>query len=99
MLISECGAEQCQKLTAKHPAEHSNRKEEAFPGSDPASAIEGDAAGRYEAMQMWMIKKLLVPCMQHRQKPDVGSEPAGIGGDGEQRLGNGLKKQVVNHLR
>jgi hypothetical protein len=44
-------------------------------------------------------KKLLVPRMDHCQKSDAGSEPAGIGGDGEQRLGNSLEKQVVNHLR
>ena len=37
--------------------------------------------------------------MQYGQKADTGSEPPGIGGDVEQRLGNGLEEQVVNHLR
>jgi hypothetical protein len=48
---------------------------------------------------MWMMQKLLIPRMQYGQESDSGSEPVGIGGDGEQRLGNRIEKQVVNHLR
>jgi hypothetical protein len=45
-----------------------------------------------------VMQDLLAPRMQYGQKADAGSEPARICCDGEQRLGNGLKKQVVNHL-
>jgi hypothetical protein len=50
-------------------------------------------------MQMGVMQQLLVPGMQHGQKADSGSEAAWIGGNGEQRLGDGLEQQIVNRLR
>src|ERR1051326_6203080 len=36
--------------------------------------------------------------MEHGEEADFGAEVSGIAGDGEQRLGDGLKEEVVDGL-
>ena len=88
-----------EEFTPEHSAEHANRQEESLSGTDPARSIRRDTPSGNEAVQVWMVKEFLVPGMQNGQKPDAGSEPSWIGGNGEQGLGDGPKQQVVNHHR
>ena len=43
-------------------------------------------------MHMGMMQESLAPGVQNRQKPDLGAEMFGIGGDLEEGLGHGPKK-------
>ena len=50
-------------------------------GSDPAAAIEGDPAGRHDAVGMGVVVEGLTPAVQHGGDPDPRPEVLGIGGD------------------
>ncbi len=49
-------------------------------------------------MQMRMIVQILSPGMQDGEETERGSQMAPVAGDGEQGLGGGAKKQVVELL-
>src|SRR6202158_1104797 len=46
-----------------------------------------------------MKMQVLAPGVQHGKKADGGAEVSGIGGDGEQSFGSGLKQNSVNLSR
>ena len=65
--------------------------------ADPTGLIWGDAAGGNQAVQVRMRTHLLVPGVQHRQEADLGSDPARIGGQGEQGFGGCLEEHAIHH--
>jgi hypothetical protein len=42
-----------------------------------------------------MVQQVLAPGVQHREETDLGTEMPWIGGDLQQRLGNGAEQQAV----
>jgi hypothetical protein len=50
-------------------------------------------------MQMWMKMQVLTPGVQHVEEADGGAEMFGIGGNGQQSFGSGLKQDAVNPSR
>ena len=65
---------------------------------DPAGAVGGEAAAGHDAMQVRMEMQVLTPSVQHGQEADGGAEMLGVGGDGEQSLGSGLKQDGIDLL-
>src|SRR5665213_2417137 len=47
-------------------------------------------------MNVRMMLELLVPCVQHAEKSDLGTELPGVAGDFKQRLGAGPEQQGIH---
>ncbi len=94
------GTEGVVQLFEEEPAEQArqnpHRQEEAGAAGDPALAIGGDAAARHHAMHMGMMQQVLSPGVQDGEEADLGAQVLGIGGDGAQGFGAGVKEQVVD---
>src|SRR5271156_6848931 len=58
--------------------------------------IRSDAAGGNDAVDMGMKLQALIPAMEHAEETDLGSEMPRIASDLKQRLGTGVKEQVVD---
>ena len=80
-------AQACHELTAEHAAEDLHRQEEVMPSWNPMAVVWGQAAGRDDAVDMWMVQQLLIPGVQHAEEADLRAQVSGIAGDLEQRLG------------
>ncbi len=50
-------------------------------------------------MQVRMEVQILTPSVQHGEEADGGAEVSGVGGDGEQSFGSGLKQDVIDRSR
>jgi len=48
-------------------------------------------------MEVRMIQEVLSPCMQNGGEADPGSKVPRIGGDGDERVGDGSKENVIDH--
>ena len=81
--LREAVEEQAPEQTREHPY----RQEEARPAGGPTAAIEGDAAGRHDAVHVRVVVECLPPAVQHGDDPDPRPEVLGIGGD----RGKGVK--------
>jgi hypothetical protein len=86
-----------QHEPAKQLGEHADGQEEAGSASDPATAIEADAAAGRDHMHMRVMRHRRAPGVQHRGDSDARAQMLGVGGDPEQRLGRGLEQQVIDH--
>jgi hypothetical protein len=51
-----------------------------MPRGNPACVIRSQSAGRNDAVDVWMEQQLLIPGMQHAEKPDLGAQVFGITG-------------------
>src|ERR1022692_3464294 len=81
-------------------AEDLIRKEERIlPAGDPAGAVGGKAAAGHDAMQVRMKMQVLTPGVQYGKKADGSAEVSGIGGNGEQGFGSGLKQDGIDLSR
>src|SRR5260370_34730414 len=49
-------------------------------------------------MDMRMKPDLLIPCVQHAEKANLGTEVSGIASDFEKRFRAGTKQEIVDHL-
>ena len=83
------------ELVAEDTAECLDGQEEAARGIDPSGAIEGEAAGGNDVVDMGMMLQVLSPGMEHAEEPDVGSQVLGIASQFEQRSGAGAEEQIV----
>ena len=72
-----------------------NRQEEASRGIDPSGAVESQAAGGNDVVDMGMMLKVLSPGMEHAEESDVGSQVLGIASQFEHRRGAGAVEQIV----
>jgi len=71
-------------------------------GSDGGLFVSTDAgrswdAGWHYAMQMGMVKHLLIPCVEDCEKSNFGAESVGVGRNRQQRFGGGTEEDVVKH--
>ncbi len=86
------------ELAAKRAPQHSNGKEEAWVGSNPAGVIAGESAGGNDTVDMGMKLEFLVPGMEHAEEADLGSEMGGIARHLQQGFGAGPKQQTVDEF-
>src|SRR3546814_1557720 len=90
------GAEPGQEQAAEQGGEHADRQEEGGAGGYPACSIAGDAAARYDHVDVGMMGKRGSPCMEYGGDADPGTEMLGISGDREHRIGRGLEQQIID---
>jgi len=79
------------EFAAEHAAEDLHRQEEVVPCGNPAGVVRGQAAGRYDTVDMRVMKQLLIPGMQYAEEPDLRAQVARMAGDLEQGFGAGPK--------
>ena len=70
-----------------------------MPTANPSCLIEGDAAGRRQAVDVRMSQQFLIPGVQDSQKAQACPQMPRIRGNREQRLGNGAEEDVVHDSR
>ena len=70
-----------------------------MPAANPACLIEGDAAGRHQAVDVRMSQQFLIPGVQHSQKAKACPQMLRISSNREQRLRNGAEEDVVHDGR
>ena len=83
------------ELASEDFAEHADREKERSWRANPASMIRCEAAGRNDAVKMWMMLQVLSPCMQHREKADLRAEVLRVGSNFDKCLGSGTEQKVV----
>ena len=83
------------ELAAEDAAQCVNRQEEAARGIDPSGAVESQAAGGNDVVNMGMMLEVLSPGMEHAEESDVGSQVLGIASQFEHRRGAGAVEQIV----
>jgi hypothetical protein len=88
--------EASQELSPEDRCENFDRQKELGSARNPSAMIRGESSSWDYAMQVGMSEKGLAPCMQNRQKADVGAQVLGISSDLEQSLGRGAKQQAIN---
>ena len=81
LAVRESGLESGDKLAAKHAPQHSNGKEEAWVGSNPAGMIVGESAGGDDTVDLRMKLEFLIPGVEHAEEADLGTEMGGIARD------------------
>ena len=59
--------------------------------------VRGESAARHDTVQVGMMHQVLTPGVQDGEEANVSAEMLGIGADRSQRLGGGLKEQVIDH--
>ena len=85
-----------QEQPPKKPREHPHRQEEARLAGDPVAGVEGWAAAGNDAMNVWMMVKVLAPGVEHGHDSDLSTKMLWVGGNGAQRLGGSLEEDVVD---
>ena len=83
------------ELAAEDSAECVNGQEESARGIDPSGAIESQAAGGNDVVDMGMMLKVLSPGMEHAEESDVGSQVLGIASQFEHGRSAGAVEQIV----
>ncbi len=88
-----------EKQSSEQPREHSHWQEEAGAARHPALPVLREAAARHHAVQVRMMDQILLPGVQQgRDEANVGAQMSGISGDRLQRLGGGLKQDLVDDV-
>ena len=94
--LMEGAAQPGHELAAEDAAEHADGQKEGMPGGDPAGVIRREAAGSNYAVDMRMKLQALVPAVEHAEETDLGSKMSRVASNLKQRLGTGVKEQVVD---
>jgi len=81
------------ELSAKDPAQDSDRQKESRRRSDPMLVIWRQAAARHDTVDVGMPLQCLTPGVEDAQETDLGSQMPGIGRDFEQRFRAGLEQE------
>ena len=84
------------ELAAEDTAEYLDGQEEGASCGDPARMIRSETAGGNYAMDMRMKLQALVPAVQHTEETNLGSKMPPVASNLKQRLGTGMKEQVVD---
>lgn len=86
--------EALEKAAAEHLAQCGDGEEEvAVGGLDLLRTVGAEAAAGDDGMQMRMEEQLAGPGVQDEGEADLGAEPFGVGGEGEQGLRDRAKQQ------
>jgi len=83
------------ELATEDTSEHLDGQKEGTSGRDPAGVIACETASRDDAVDMWMMLQTLVPCMEHAEEADLGSEMTRVPSDLHQRGGTGTEEQAI----
>ena len=59
--------------------------------------VRGYPAARNHTVQMRVMQQVLPPGVQDGDAADLGAQMFGVSGNGVQRLGRGVKQNVVHH--
>src|SRR4029453_13209072 len=89
--------QRCQERAPKQPAEDTHWQEEALGAGDPRRAIQRETSRGAQAMEGRMRVQRLAPSMQDAEKADLSASVLGITGNRLERLGHGLKQQVIDY--
>jgi len=73
-------------------------EEERFACRDPGASVQAETPARHQVMDVGMKDEGATPGVEDTQHAQLGSQPAGIGGQILQRLGAGGKEQVQGDL-
>ena len=95
LVLREQLLQSSDELAAEDSAQCVNRQEEAARGIDPSGAVESQAAGGNDVVDMGMMLEVLSPGMEHAEESDVGSQVLGIASQFEHRRGAGAVEQIV----
>jgi hypothetical protein len=94
-IIPESVFESFEEEPPEEAGQHPDRQKEAGFGGDPAGTVEADAATGYDPVNMGMKQQILSPVVQDREKTDVRTEMARIGGNGLKRCGAGGEQDFI----
>src|ERR1700736_2978612 len=83
-LVRRC--EHLQEEPTEQAREHADGEKECRPTSDPALAVVGQTATRYDHVQARMVWHRRAPGVEHGGDADPGAEMLGIGSDRERGL-------------
>ena len=61
------------------------------------AVIQSNAPARYDAVDVWVMVKILPPCVEHGEETDVRSKVFGIPGNGAQGLRGRSEQHPVYH--
>ena len=81
LAIPESSFQICDEFAPEDTAEHLHRKHELSPTRNPAALVGGDSASGNDAVEVWMMMKILSPAMQYRQKANPSAEVPWVGRD------------------
>ena len=70
-------------------------QEEAARGSDPSGAIESQAAGGNNVVDMGMMLEVLSPGVEHAEESDIRSHVLWVASQFEHRRGAGAIEQII----
>ena len=84
------------ELAAEDTAEHADGQEEGRPGGDPSGVIRCEAAGGKDTVDMGMKLQSLIPGVEHAEETDLGAKMSRVASNLTQRLGTGVKEQVID---
>ncbi len=87
-----------EPFAAEDPTEHADGQEESAPTVDPARAVGGESAGRYETVRVGMVQRRLPRCAGWRASR-AGAEMARIRRHFEERLGGRPEQQAIERAR
>ena len=88
------GGELLQEAAAEQAGQDLDGGEEAAAAGLPVPGPDVEAAVGDDAVEVGMPEEPLVPGVQHGGAADADAAPAGIGGDGAERLGRGPEQDV-----
>jgi hypothetical protein len=98
LVTLKSGLESGDELAAKHASEYLDGEKEARAGSDPASVIEREPAGRDDTVYVGMKLEFLVPSVEHAEEADLGTEMSWVASDLEKSFRAGTKQQTIDYL-
>ena len=85
-----------QEPPAEPLREHAHRQEEVWSTGYPTLAVQRDAAGGNDEVQVRVVGERRAPGVEHPGEANAGAEMLGVGGDGDQGLGGDLEQDAVD---
>jgi signal transduction histidine kinase len=87
-----------KKQAPEQPRQNSHMQEEARLAGNPAGAVGRQAAAGDDHMDVGMVGERRAPGVQHRRHAEPRAKASGISGKGQNGLGRGTEKQVIDRL-
>jgi len=95
--LDESGFKRLEKFPSKDDGEFSDRQKESRSGGDPSSAIEAQSSTGRDAVDVWKMPELLIPCVENGDEARCGSEVGATHVDHGLRCG--LEQEGVGRAR
>ena len=84
-----------KKLASEHGRKNLYRNKELLIGANPPLLIKRQSTSRNDAMDMRMVQQNLGPCVQKRDKSDLGAEALGVFAQCFERVGCRFEQNIV----